>query len=275
MASEFSFPTQSPGGGGGTGATGPIGPTGPAGPTGPTGASPGGVIPLPGAAGRVLYDDGAAWVALAAGLANQVLTSHGAAAPSWSDFPFATLAASYDGVDTYLIGRPVPLRDISGAMLRLYAHGGGEFWVAFNASFDGTGWTKDYAAGPSALHAFTYFGDHATYTQVDDPSVTTWNVWATYSRTDSAGETHNDESCVVQFGNEFMTPSGGYIGGFCAFRKRFNFTPSSFTFNVTASSRTTGDLHAVWATQVGFNWYTQLISGSGDAACFGTVTVSL
>lgn len=39
--------------------------------------------PAPAAAGRVIYDTGAAWDALAAGTEGKVLTAHGAAAPTW------------------------------------------------------------------------------------------------------------------------------------------------------------------------------------------------
>lgn len=42
------------------------------------------LAPAPSAAGRVLYDNGTAWVALAAGTSGQVLKSNGAAAPSWA-----------------------------------------------------------------------------------------------------------------------------------------------------------------------------------------------
>ena len=240
----------------------------------PAGGS-GGALPPAGQAGRVIYDDGAAWVALAAGLANQVLTSHGAAAPSWADVPFATLAASYDGVDTYLIGRPIPLRDVSGAMLRLYAHGGGSFWVATNASFNGTTWTKDYAAGPATLYSFDYLGNSAVWTQTDDPSVVTWSSWATYSETDRDGVTRNDAEIICQFGSEYWTPGGGYIGGSVNFPKKFNYTPSTFTFNASASNKLAGSLQYAWPTQYGVCWWSSVTAGAGDAYVFGTVTVSL
>lgn len=239
----------------------------------PTFPAGGGAIPPAGAAGRVLYDDGTNWVALAAGLAGQILTAHGAAAPSWENAPFATLVASHDGIDTYLLGRAVPLANTTGAQLRLYANGGGKFWISFNASFDGTNWTKDYASSAAALYEFSHLGDSATMTQVDDPGVTTWEVWATYSSTDSEGVTRNDAAIMVQFGSEYLTSSGGYIGGHVNFPKTFNIPPSTFTFNVFGASRVTGDINAVYATQYGVNWYAQLIAGAGDAFVFGSVTV--
>lgn len=39
--------------------------------------------PAPSAAGRLIYDTGSAWTALAAGTEGKVLTAHGAAAPTW------------------------------------------------------------------------------------------------------------------------------------------------------------------------------------------------
>jgi hypothetical protein len=42
------------------------------------------LAPAPSVAGRILYDTGSAWAALAAGTSGQVLTSGGAAAPSWA-----------------------------------------------------------------------------------------------------------------------------------------------------------------------------------------------
>lgn len=41
--------------------------------------------PSPSTAGRIIYDSGSAWTALAAGTAGQVLQSNGAGAPSWVD----------------------------------------------------------------------------------------------------------------------------------------------------------------------------------------------
>lgn len=41
--------------------------------------------PSPSAAGRIIYDTGSAWQALAAGTAGQILQANGAAAPSWVD----------------------------------------------------------------------------------------------------------------------------------------------------------------------------------------------
>lgn len=43
--------------------------------------------PSPSSAGRLIYDSGTAWLALAAGTAGQILQSNGAAAPSWVDSP--------------------------------------------------------------------------------------------------------------------------------------------------------------------------------------------
>lgn len=53
------------------------------------------LVAEPSAAGGVLYDSGAAWARLAAGTEGQVLTAHGAAAPTWAA---ATAATDVDAI---------------------------------------------------------------------------------------------------------------------------------------------------------------------------------
>ena len=57
------------------------------------------LLPTPSGAGKIPYDDGAAYVALAAGSSGQVLTSAGAAAPTWSTPAGGGLGIYGDGSD--------------------------------------------------------------------------------------------------------------------------------------------------------------------------------
>jgi hypothetical protein len=88
------------------------------------------LAPAPSAAGRILYDTGSTWAALAAGTSGQVLTSGGAGAPSWATGGWTVVYA---------------LDWTAQNSINIKSSGDGSF------VFDGKTWTADGSANVGGL----------------------------------------------------------------------------------------------------------------------------
>ena len=93
--------------------------------------------PAPSAAGRIVYDTGSGWSALAAGAANTLLQSNGAAAPSWTAAPTvsgANLTANtiaYGSLATAVQDRLMAPANTGGNMIMA---SNGTTWIATAAT---------------------------------------------------------------------------------------------------------------------------------------------
>ncbi|MBI3098566.1 MAG: hypothetical protein HYY93_10045, partial [Planctomycetes bacterium] len=103
-----------------------------------------GSIPLAGTAGRILYDNGTNWTALAAGTSNQVLVCGGAGAPSWGNTISATANPQFGATSSTTTADGSALSGTASGAARVY----GVFGSASSTTANASG-VKGVASGTS------------------------------------------------------------------------------------------------------------------------------
>ncbi|MDQ7779410.1 MAG: hypothetical protein RDV41_06830, partial [Planctomycetota bacterium] len=202
-----------------------------------------GTVPQAGTAGRILYDNGTAWTALAAGTSNQVLVCGGGGAPSWANAISGSANPQFGVTTSSTVANNMALNvSQTGATVgtdyAIYANNTGAATTNVGLYATATGATNNYAAIFNAGYVGIGTTGPGTRLQVVESGLTagmpviasrqdddgTWGLVIGNNTLDSAigrglrlwvdstGAARMESYVSAAYKNLFFAPSGGNVG---------------------------------------------------------------